>query len=483
VNVTSIFLGLILVLNITLAGIVVFKERRDAGTTWAWLLVLSFIPVLGFVLYVLFGGLHMRKRRLFQWEALNRAGYTRTMKSQLEEMRTGRFPFRNAVAARHRDMILMQLANNQAVYTEDNEIEIITDGEAKFARLFEDIRNAKHYIHLQYYIIRNDALGKRLIDLLTEKAREGVQVRVLYDSLGSRTLTKRFFREFREAGGQAEAFFPSRLHFINLRINYRNHRKLVVIDGVIGYVGGFNVGDEYLGLHKRFGYWRDTHLRVRGSAVYALQTRFILDWNQASQTHDIEYSPELYPEVAPVGETGVQIVTSGPASRYEHIKNGYLKMIASARRSIHIQTPYFIPDHSVLDALRVASLSGVDVQIMIPNKPDHPFVHWASLSYVGEVLKAGAKVYLYRKGFLHAKMIVVDGQIASVGTANLDMRSFRLNFEVNAFLYHRETARRLNRIFMDDLKDCEPLTMDIYDRRPLSVRFKESVSRLLSPIL
>jgi cardiolipin synthase len=472
-----------LVLNITLAGIVVFKERRDAGSTWAWLLVLSFIPVLGFVLYALLGGLHFRERRLFQWQHLNRAGYSQSLKSQLEQMRSGRFSFRNAAAARNQDMILMHLSNNQAVYTEDNDIEVITDGEAKFARLFEDIRRAEHYIHLQYYIFRNDMLGRRLIELLTQKAREGVQVRVLYDQLGSRTLTKRFFREFRHAGGQAEAFFPSRLRFINLRINYRNHRKLVIIDGEIGYVGGFNVGDEYLGLNKHFGYWRDTHLRVRGSAVYALQTRFILDWNQASRTHDIVYSPNLYPEVAPAGEIGVQIVTSGPASRFEHIKNGFLKMIASARRSIYIQTPYFIPDDSVLDALRVASLSGVKVHIMIPDKPDHLFVHWATLSYIGEVLKTGANVYLYRKGFLHAKMIVIDEEIASVGTANLDMRSFRLNFEVNAFLYHGDLAKRLTRIFMEDLQDSEQLTQEMYEQRPLSVRLKESVSRLLSPIL
>ena len=280
-----------------------------------------------------------------------------------------------------------------------------------------------------------------------------------------------------------EAFFPSRFPIINYRINYRNHRKLVIIDGKIGYIGGFNVGDEYLGKNKKFGYWRDTHLRIIGSSVHAIQTRFILDWNQASDRNDIAYSPELFPKTESNGDISLQIVSSGPDSEWEHIKYGYIKMISYARESIFIQTPYFIPDASLLDALRIASLTGKDVRIMIPNKPDHPFVYWATYFYVGEMLNAGARVYIYDNGFIHAKTIIVDGKLASVGTANIDVRSFKLNFEVNAFLYDEGISTSLTDSFDKDMDVSRELTLEAYQQRSLKIRFKESISRLLSPIL
>jgi len=325
-------------------------------------------------------------------------------------------------------------------------------------------------------------LGTKLIQALAKKARSGVSVRLLYDELGSRLLNERFLRELREAGGVAEAFFPSKFRLINFRLNYRNHRKLVIIDGEIGYIGGFNVGDEYLGKDPKFGYWRDTHLRVRGGAVQGMQTRFILDWNQASRK-DIHYSPNLFPITESTGSAGMQIVDSGPESQLEHIKNGYVKMISSAKKSIYIQTPYFVPDAGFIDVLRIASLSGVQVSIMIPDKPDHPFIYWATLSYIGEMLKSGVSVYLYRNGFIHAKTIVVDEEIATVGTANMDMRSFKLNFEVNSFLYDSEISRKLADAFKEDIKVSELLTIEKYSRRSRWIRVKESVSRLVSPIL
>src|SRR5690606_24841984 len=259
---------------------------------------------------------------------------------------------------------------------------------------------------------------------------------------------------------------------VNLRINFRNHRKIVVIDGKIAYLGGFNVGDEYLGLVKKFGYWRDTHLRIEGTAVHAAQIRFILDWNQASDRNDIYYDPKYFPNITQKGKIPIQVVTSGPDSQYEHIKNGYIKMISLAKKSIYIQTPYFIPDNSILDALRIAVLSGVEVNIMIPNKPDHLFVYWATLSYIGELLDAGANVEIYDKGCIHAKMIVVDDLAASIGTANIDVRSFQLNFEVNAFIYDSQTAKRLVHIFEQDIKKSRRLTYDQYLQRPLIIRFK-----------
>jgi cardiolipin synthase len=481
-HITSILLGLVIVLNIIFSLFIVFQERRDAGTTWAWLLVLSFIPVLGFVLYLLFAQ-NLTRRHLFQWADLNKLGTDKVLHKQLNSLGSDEFHFRNPATRDYKELIHMHLVNNQAVYTEDNSVLLFTDGRDKFGQLFEDIENAQDFIHIQYYIIRRDTLGKRLLKALTEKARQGVKVRVLYDELGSRSLTKGFFRSFREAGGEVEVFFPSKLHLINLRLNYRNHRKIVVIDGKIGYIGGFNVGDEYLGMNPKFGYWRDTHLRIQGQAVYALQTRFILDWNQASRDHDISYELDLFPEVVSDGCVGMQIVTSGPDSESEQIKYGLIKMISSAKKSILIQTPYFIPDASLLDALRIAILSGVEVSIMIPDKPDHMFVYWATLSHIGEMLKVGARVYIYNNGFIHAKTIVVDEEIASVGTANIDVRSFRLNFEVNAFLYDEGIAEHMARVFDKDIAVSHQLTYEEYLKRPNWIKIKESISRLLSPIL
>nr|WP_202049357.1 cardiolipin synthase [Bacillus glycinifermentans] len=482
ISITSIFLGFVLVLNTLLAIVVIFRERRDASASWAWLLVLFFIPVLGFILYLLFGH-NLKRKHLFYWEDQKKIGIEKILDQQLAKLKNREFQFRNKATADSKDLIYMHIINNHAVFTEDNAVELLTDGRQKFDRLLRDIENAKDHIHLQYYIYKGDQIGKKLRDALIKKAKEGVEVRVLYDELGSRRLRKSFFKELKKAGGYVEVFFPSRFRFINLRMNYRNHRKLVIIDGFIGYVGGFNVGDEYLGLNPAFGYWRDTHLRIKGTAVHSIQTRFILDWNQASHRHDITYKPNLFPECGSHGNIGMQIVTSGPDSEWEQIKNGYIKMISNAKRSILIQTPYFIPDASLLDALRIACLSGVDVRIMIPNKPDHPFVYWATLSYIGELLKAGASVFIYDNGFIHAKTIVVDEEISSVGTANIDMRSFKLNFEVNAFLYDEEIARNLVLSFVNDLQVSKELTYEDYQNRSRSIRFKEAISILLSPIL
>lgn len=481
-QITSVLFGLVLILNIIFATIVIFFERKEASNTWAWLLVLYFLPVVGFILYLLFGT-SLRHAHLFQWEDKKKIGIVEILEKQMIDLSTDDFPFRNNSSSYYRDLIYMHLRYNDAVLTEDNQVDIFTDGREKFEQLFKDIEAAENHIHIQYYIIQRDDLGKRFIEALTRKANEGVKVRLLYDELGSRKLTKGFFKEFRQAGGRVEAFFPSKLKFINLRLNFRNHRKLVIIDGEVGYVGGFNVGDEYLGLNPKFGYWRDTHLRIKGPAVKAIQTRFILDWNQASKHHDITYQPHYFPTPVYQGTTDLQIVTSGPDSEWEQIKNGYIKLISSARKSILIQTPYFIPDASLLDALRIASLSGIDVNIMIPNKPDHLFVYWATTYNVGELLKAGANVFIYDNGFIHAKMIVVDEEVSSVGTANIDVRSFKLNFEVNAFIYDEGIAEKLTKIFYKDIEVSRQLTMEEFEKRSKWVRFKESIARLLSPIL
>ncbi len=472
----------ILILNIFLAIALIFLERRDATSTWAWLMVLFFIPFFGFFIYLMFGR-RLREKHLFRWEGRNKIGIDQLIDYQMSSIQDNTLEFRHSEMEKYKDMIYLHLRNNDAVLTQDNDVEIFNDGNAKFEALIEDLENAKDHIHVQYYIFRLDHLGKRIREVLTKKVKEGVEVRLLFDDMGSRGVYKRHFHELIHYGGKVEAFFPSILPLINTRLNYRNHRKIVVIDGKIGYIGGFNVGDEYLGKVKKFGYWRDTHLRIEGSAVHPIQTRFILDWNQASADQDIEYADKYFPAIPLKGSVGMQIVSSGPDSEWEQIKDGYLKMIFRAKKYIYIQTPYFIPDISFLDALRIACLSGVDVRIMIPNKPDHIFVYWATYSNVGHLLKAGAKIYIYENGFLHAKKIVIDDEVATVGTANIDVRSFKLNFEVNAFIYDHDKSHELAELFEQDLLVSTELTLDIYNERPLNIRMKESFANLISPIL
>ncbi|MFD0694734.1 cardiolipin synthase [Paenibacillus sp. GCM10027628] len=481
--ISNFFTGLFII-NILLALTVVFLERRNVAATWSWLMVLLFIPILGFFLYVIFGQ-NLSRRKLYKWNRQMLERVKTVIAEQRQQLMDGTLAYMDPMVSRHRDLIYMNVATNDAFLTQDNSVHIFTDGISKFNDLFAKIEAAQSHIHIQYYIVKNDELGQRVMEALTKKAEQGVQVRFLYDDIGSRTLKESFFRDFVEAGGQVAAFFPSRIPYLNYRVNYRNHRKLVVIDGHVGYMGGFNIGKEYLGLDPKFGFWRDTHLRLTGMVVRALQSRFILDWNLASAKH-IEIEPIYFPDISELeahSRVPMQIVASGPNEAWPHFVYTFLKMIHSAKRRILLQTPYFIPEESMLNALRIAALSGIDVRIMIPQKADHLFVHWASLYYVGELLQAGVKCYLYDQGFLHAKTIVIDGEMASVGTTNFDIRSLRLNFETNAVMYHAETAKKLEHIFWKDMEGCLELTLEEYNKRSLRIRFLESVSKLISPIL
>ncbi len=476
----TLLLGSIMVINFFLAFTIIFLERKNASSTWAWLMVLFFIPILGFLLYLLFGRT-LTKRRIFTWDTKSRLGVEKEVKAQLKIIEEDRLPYKEEVLRQYKDLYYLHLKNNDAIYSQNNKVELFTDGTQKFTHLIQDLEAARDHIHLLYYILRHDQLGSKIADVLIKKAREGVEVRLLYDDMGSRSLSRSYIKRLENANIKVGAFFPPKIPKINFKINFRNHRKLAIIDGQIGYIGGFNIGDEYLGRSERFGYWRDTHLRISGDAVKTMQTRFILDWNQASRDH-IEYD-ERYFIGGEEGDVGIQIVSSGPDQEWEQIKYGYIKMILAAKEYVYIQTPYFIPDESLMDALRIAALSGVKIKIMIPNKPDHIFVYWATLSSIGELLNEGAEVYLYQNGFLHAKTIVVDGKLSSVGTANIDVRSFRLNFEVNAFLYDADIAQELVAAFKEDILVSTQMTKSLYEKRSLGIKFKESVSRLISPIL
>ena len=472
-----VIFSIIILINIISGVTIVFFERRNPTATAAWLMVLFFLPLAGFVLYIFFGQNYTRQRMFVVKEREDRCYLEDLFEEQRHALAGRLHRFATPAAEEFRDTIFLLLQNNRAYLTEKNQVDIYTRGEEKFDALFDAIQGAHRHIHLEYFIVNNDDLGQAIVHALAKKAREGVEVRFLFDAVGTLSGggSRAAFSELEDAGGKIGVFFPSLY-----RVNYRNHRKIAVIDGVVGFIGGFNIGNSYLG-EGPLGPWRDTAVRITGDAVRLLQFRFFLDWNYTTGEHLTLEGP-YFPDTGDPGTTPVQIVSGGPDTRWNPIKEGYIKLISSARESVYIQTPYFIPDESVTDALRIAALSGVDVRIMIPCKPDHPFVYWATLSFIGDVLDAGVRAYTYDNGFLHAKTIVVDRKAGSVGSANWDVRSFRLNFEANAFFYDATVGAELARTFEEDLAVSTEITLEGYRARPLRVRVKESVSRLFSPL-
>lgn len=480
---SSLFWGFIF-LNSALAVFTVFREKeRDIAAIWAWLLVITMLPGFGFIIY-LFLGRKISRESIFDLQSQEKIGLPQLVESQKKLIESENLDVpESAYQDKTFEMVRLFLESNDAVLTKCNKVEIISDGEDKFERLIRDIEKAEHHIHVTYYIFRGDDIGLRLLKALEERAKQGVEVKVLYDPVGARVLGKHFFDRLRTCGGEAEPFFGSRFFLINLRLNYRNHRKIVVIDGTVGYTGGFNVGDDYLGLYEDMGYWRDTHLRIEGNGVLSLQTRFLMDWNASAKDRAVEYKESYFPFSSLKGSTDMQIVSSGPDDEVHAIKKGFIKMISMAKETVLIQTPYFIPDEALMETIKVAILSGIDVKVMIPNKPDHPFIYRATLSYAEELIRSGAEVYIYDKGFLHSKAIVIDGEIVSIGTANFDIRSFKLNFEVNAFIYDRYLAKKQVELFKKDLHDSYSLTKEMIADYSKWEIFKQQFSRLFSPIL
>lgn len=469
-------------INIVLGITIVFFQRRNPTSVWAWLLLLYFIPILGFFLYLVIGH-DYNKSRMFRIKEVEDE-INAAIKKQENTIFNNEFHITDGRVRNFQDLVLYNLETSGAIYSENNSVRVFTDGNEKFNALVEAIRGARKFIHIQYYIISRGELFDNLLDELEKKAAQGVEVRVLYDGMGSRNIGKKNIKRMRKAGIKTGEFFPAFLGRFQLRFNYRNHRKIVVIDGKKAFTGGFNVGDEYIGRVKKFGYWRDTHLEISGDAVSDLHTRFLLDWNYAARENLFQFEKYFNTKSEKrMDKLGIQIISSGPDSKRQEIRDNYLRLVNKARERIYIQTPYFIPDEAVLTALKIAALSGVDVRVMIPCKPDHPFVYWATHSYAGDLLESGARCYCYGEGFLHAKGMVVDGLVSCYGTANMDIRSFALNFEVNAVIYDPETSWKLEKTFLDDLTKCTELTKYNYDRRNLGIRIKEQISRLLAPLM
>ncbi|MDO9539785.1 MAG: cardiolipin synthase [Methanocalculus sp.] len=471
-------------INMLFALTVVFIERKSPTATTAWLMALFLLPVIGFILY-LFVGQSFHRDRMFRVKKEYDEVMTNLIESQKKELFSHQIPQLHTVSDAYKRMMLMLMESNRAIVTTDNAVRIFTDGNDKFAALLEAIRKAEDHIHLEYYILKDDEIGREVFSALTERAKAGVTVRFLGDGLGAAGPKRSFFAPYLEAGGELAFFFPSLLHIRHPRINYRNHRKIAVIDGKIGFIGGFNIGDDYLSRVPEWAPWRDTAVMVEGHAVSSMQIRFILDWNYASKGEPIEFSPRYFPGSNDSAERllPMQVVSGGPDTYWNPIKESYLKLISLATESVYIQTPYFIPDESIMDALRMAALSGIDVRIMMPSKPDHFFVYWAGYSYIAQLLDAGVRAYTYDHGFIHAKTIVVDEAAASVGSANWDVRSFRLNFETNAIMYDHQIAMVLKEKYRLDLDVCTELTPERLAALPLMIKLKQSVSRLFSPLL
>ncbi|MCC0631378.1 cardiolipin synthase [Clostridioides sp. ZZV15-6388] len=475
----------IYVINFMVILNLIFREKRNINTTLTWLLILVLIPALGFILYMAFGR-NISKNNMFRVkEKDDKIIKSNILDTQVKLQSTSEI---DSEIHQHKDMIYALANSNNAHYTNNNDVWIYAESSQFFNTLLEELKKAKKYINIQFYIFKDDKIGTEIIDILVDKAKEGVEVRLLFDAVGGRTLKNSTLSRLKESGVKVGSFFPSFLKIVNFNLNYRNHRKIVVIDGKVGFVGGYNVGDEYLGRNPKFGLWRDTHTKLTGDCVIDLNMRFILDWRYTTKEDlDLEkyFAESKTPSDCPSENIGIQIVSSGPdISELDEIKYGYLKMIQKARKYIYIQSPYLILDSTFIDTLKIACLSGVDVRIMIPSKPDHPFVYWASYSYAGELLKFGAKIYTYgENAFLHAKTIVIDDSICSIGTANMDIRSFELNFEVNAFMYSSKKALEQRVIFENDILDSKEITLDVYNSRSTYIKIKESISRLLSSVL
>lgn len=451
--------------------VIVLLDNRNPVKTMAWILVLVFLPVVGLAFYFFFGR-NTRKERL-----ISKKGFSRLSKRPMAEYQAqealGDFTGRNQLIP-----FFHKVSN--ALPFEGNDVQVFTDGYSMYQELFRRIAKAKHHIHLEFYIFENDAVGRLLRDLLIDKAREGVSVRLLYDDVGCWDVNPMFYDEMLCEGIEVRSFLKVRFPQFTSKVNYRNHRKLAIIDGKVGFIGGMNIALRYL-KGVPWGVWRDTHICLKGKAVYGIQTAFLTDWFAVDRT--LLTSAQYFPKMASVGTSVAQIVTSDPVGEWHDIMLGLVKAISCAQRYIYVETPYFLPTEQVMAAFQTAALSGVDVRLMIPKKADAFITHKGTMSYLDELMKSGVKVYFYRAGFLHSKLWVADDEWASVGSTNLDFRSFEHNFEANAFFYDEKTVCTLKEIFLEDMKKCMTLSQKIWDKRSFKNKIVESVVRLLAPLL
>ena len=477
----SHFLGwfslLFLVSAIPVAIMVVF-EKRSPYKTIAWILALILLPVLGVLFYLIFGQ-EYRKRKMFSVRGLKGLKELRRISAQQLRDINQKPPIGDAQA--HDNIIRLLLKNSNALLTSGNQLEILKDGQQTFEAIFEAIEKAQHHIHLEYYILANDSIGKKLFDLLRKKRAEGVEVRIIVDDVGSWSLKSKFYNQLREQEIEIFPFMEVRFPRLTSRVNYRNHRKIIVIDGKTGFVGGLNITDRYLNGSNKLGPWRDTHLKITGDAATSLQIIFLADWYFVSGTN---LGGQTYlPKFSEADGTPVQIVAGGPDYDWEGIAQGFFAAIANARKRVYIATPYLIPPPALLLALKTAALSHVDVRIIIPEKSDSIISKWGSFSYVEELLEAGVKVYFYTAGFTHSKYMLIDDTFSTIGTTNFDFRSFETNFDANAFIYSKDFNAKLEALFKEDQHNSRHIKLSPWRKRGWSLKLRESLAHIFSPMM
>jgi cardiolipin synthase len=456
----------------------ILMTKKESTSAVAWCLLVFFLPFLGFLLFLVFGYQHVhlplkRKRKhKTQFRLSHASAPPRATPCQDDTSSRGSAWEGIARLAQHLGAFPITAGNRLTIYNE---------GRSALDGICQAIADARHHIHLEYFIVQPDVTGCQVLDLLTHKAKEGVEVRLLYDAMGSRRLHRESLKALLAAGGKSSVFLPLNLYRRRIQVNMRDHRKLVIVDGRIGFTGGLNIGDEYLGRNPRYGYWRDTHLRLEGPAVGSLQRVFIEDWDFAAD-EDLR-SKTYFPEPATPGAASVQVIHSGPDQERNSIREIYFAAILRARQRLWIATPYFVPDAGLLDALCLAGYLGIDVRILCQHHPDKWIPFFAGRYYWGDMLESGAKIYQYSKGMMHSKVVLVDGEWASVGSANLDNRSLHLNFEVNCLLYSPDAVSELEKAFQQDLQAAIQLQRHVFIQRPLVGRIVENACRLLSPVL
>lgn len=473
------FMTLSYFINFLLIIVVVFFQRRDPVVSMTWVLFFILFPIGGLVIFLIFG---LGVKRRTSGNYLKKQMYGEELTERLYEQ-MDLLDSKEAKEIPELD-IPRYFCKYRCLYTEDNSLDIFTEAEEKYNRLLEDIENAKESINLLYFIVRNDKIGNKIMDALVKKAEQGVEVRLLYDSFGCFFTPKKFLRKLNKTkGGRAVSFYPVSIFTLST-INHRNHRKIVVIDQKIAYIGGMNIGDEYMG-KKKPKPWRDTHIRLTGDSVQLIYKQFCLDWDFSAKDNLCETLDEIRLDGIQNEKNDcipMQIVSSGPDSPAEEIKSGLIKMLYSARHYAYVQSPYFVPDQPFRNALVTAAKSGVDVRLMIPGIPDKKYVYYSSFSYLEEMLLAGVKVYLY-DGFIHSKTMVVDDKISTIGTTNIDIRSFQLHFELNAFFYSDKVAKECRTIFERDMEHSKEMSYADYQKRPRMMKIKEGFYRLFSPIM
>lgn len=452
---------------------VLLLENRNPVKSLSWVLVLLFLPGLGLFLYLIFGQ-NFRKQKTISKKSLRLAVNRPHVSFDIDRLNS------NLMDNNQVNLIRLLYKNSDAKAYPNNKIDILSDGKTTFDAMFHAIENAKSHIHIEFFIFGNDKISNQLRELLIEKARAGVRVRMIYDYWGSFFLSRLYLQTLREAGVYLRPFLPLRLRFGRSKINYRNHRKLLIVDGEVGFTGGLNVADRYV-FGNALGMWRDTFVRFEGSVVHGLQHLFLMDWYFVERK--LIADPKYYPLPKKFDTNLTQIVISGPDTQWESIMQGITSAVMSATRYVYIHTPYFIPNEVVENCIQMSAMSGVDVRIMIPTRSDSRLSDACTFSFLGRLLEAGVKVYIYKKGFLHSKAIVIDDFISIVGSANLDERSFNQNFEANAFIYEEKTAAKLKHLFERDILNCEEISLEEWTNRKRFQKLKESFARLFSPLM